>query len=73
MFAITTDLDTDTFVWATTLRLAEQFKLPAYDAANLELAQPLSLPMASLDQDCAPQGVRSASPCSAIDASESAA
>jgi predicted nucleic acid-binding protein len=33
-----------------TIRLAEQFKLTAYDAAYLEVAQRRHLPLASLDQ-----------------------
>jgi len=45
------DPDTDTFAWSSTLRLAEQFQLTMYDAAYLELAQRLSLPLASLDQE----------------------
>lgn len=49
--AITVDSDTDTHAWTTTLRLSDQFRLTAYDAAYLELAQRRKLPLASLDQD----------------------
>ena len=48
---ITADTDTETFAWTTTLRLADRFKLTVYDATYLELAQRLSLPLATLDQD----------------------
>lgn len=36
--------------WSAIVRLAEQFRLTAYDAAYLELAQRRNLPLASLDQ-----------------------
>jgi predicted nucleic acid-binding protein len=45
------DPDTDSFAWSASLRLAERFSLTLYDAAYLELAQRLSLPLASLDQE----------------------
>lgn len=48
---ITTDTDTDTFAWSATLRLADRFQLTLYDAAYLELAQRLSLPLATLDRE----------------------
>lgn len=48
---IATDPDTDTFAWSATLRLAERFNLTLYDASYLELAQRLSLPLATLDQE----------------------
>jgi predicted nucleic acid-binding protein len=48
---ITTDADTDTYAWTTTLRLAERFALTIYDAAYLELAQRQSLPLATLDAE----------------------
>lgn len=48
---IATDPDTDTFAWSATLRLAERHKLTLYDAAYLELAQCLELPLATLDQE----------------------
>lgn len=46
-------IDTETVVqvWTVTAHLAERFKLTVYDASYLELAQRLSLPLASLDQD----------------------
>jgi predicted nucleic acid-binding protein len=45
------DSDTDTFAWSATLRLAERCGLTLYDAAYLELAQRLGLPLATLDQE----------------------
>jgi len=48
---IAVDPDTDSFAWSATLRLAERFDLTLYDTAYLELAQRLSLPLASLDQE----------------------
>jgi predicted nucleic acid-binding protein len=47
---ITVDSDTDANAWTTTARLSDRFKLTAYDAAYLELAQRRRLPLASLDQ-----------------------
>lgn len=44
------DPDTDGQAWEATARLAERFRLTAYDAAYLELAQRRRLPLASLDQ-----------------------
>jgi predicted nucleic acid-binding protein len=46
---IALDPDTADRVWDATARLAERFKLSAYDAAYLELAQRRRLPLASLD------------------------
>jgi predicted nucleic acid-binding protein len=48
---ITIDPDTDTFAWSATSRLAERCGLTLYDAAYLELAQRLELPLATLDQE----------------------
>ena len=45
------DSETDTFAWSATLRLAERCGLTLYDAAYLELAQRLGLPLAALDQE----------------------
>ena len=50
---VVSDQDTDSFAWSTTLRLADRYKLTLYDAAYLELAQRLGLPLATLDQDLA--------------------
>ncbi len=47
---IRTDPETDRYAWSTTLRLADRFGLTVYDASYLELAQRLSLPLASLDR-----------------------
>jgi predicted nucleic acid-binding protein len=46
---VTVDADTDANAWTTTLRLSDRFRLTAYDAAYLELAQRRRLPLASLD------------------------
>jgi predicted nucleic acid-binding protein len=48
--AIAIDPDTDSHVWSTTLRLADQHNLTIYDATYLELAQRRGLPLATLDQ-----------------------
>lgn len=46
---IATDVDTDAMAWTRTVRLADQHRLTVYDAAYLELAQRLVLPLATLD------------------------
>lgn len=51
MLTIQVDPDTHGFAWTDTLKLADQHQLTLYDAAYLELAQRLSLPLASLDRD----------------------
>lgn len=48
---IGTDPDTDAFAWSTTLQLAAAHGLSVYDAAYLELAQRMALPLASLDDE----------------------
>jgi predicted nucleic acid-binding protein len=48
---VTTDEKTDAHAWGQTLSLADQFRLTAYDAAYLELAQRRNLPLATLDAD----------------------
>jgi predicted nucleic acid-binding protein len=45
------DPDTAPQAWIATAHLAARYKLTLYDAAYLELAQRLSLPLASLDQE----------------------
>jgi predicted nucleic acid-binding protein len=47
---IAIDAETDQHAWGTTLSIAERCGLTLYDAAYLELAQRLRLPLASLDQ-----------------------
>lgn len=47
--AITVDPETDARAWDETLPLAHRFDLTVYDAAYLELARRLRLPLASLD------------------------
>ncbi len=48
---VTIDVETVSQAWATTSRLAEQFRLTIYDAAYLELARRLGLPLATLDKE----------------------
>jgi len=48
---IAVDTETDRNAWGTTLTLAERCRLTLYDAAYLELAQRLRLPLASLDKE----------------------
>jgi predicted nucleic acid-binding protein len=48
---IAIDPETDNQAWAKTLRLADRYRLTLYDAAYLELAQRLALPLATLDQE----------------------
>lgn len=45
------DGETSARAWDETLRLAEAYRLTAYDAAYLELAQRLALPLATLDAE----------------------
>jgi predicted nucleic acid-binding protein len=51
--ALPVSLDTETAAqaWVTTARLAERYRLTLYDAAYLELAQRLDLPLATLDME----------------------
>jgi predicted nucleic acid-binding protein len=48
---IAVDGETDRQAWGTTLALADRCRLTVYDAAYLELAQRLRVPLASLDRD----------------------
>jgi predicted nucleic acid-binding protein len=48
---ITLDTETADQAWTATARLAERYRLTLYDAAYLELAQRLKLPLATLDED----------------------
>jgi predicted nucleic acid-binding protein len=50
---ISVDSDTAANAWSATVRLADLYGLTVYDAAYLELAQRLRLPLATLDQDLA--------------------
>jgi predicted nucleic acid-binding protein len=45
------DAETSARAWHETLRLAEAYRLTAYDAAYLELAQRRALPLATLDAE----------------------
>lgn len=45
------DPETAAQAWASTIRLARTYKLTVYDAAYLELAQRLELPLATLDKE----------------------
>ena len=51
LLSIKADPDTEQFAWSHTLALAERHGLTLYDAAYLELANRLSLPLATLDQE----------------------
>ena len=50
MLPISIDDESAGRAWTDSARLAEQFGLSAYDAAYLELAHRLDLPLASLDR-----------------------
>ena len=45
------DPETDHQAWAATPHLADRYRLTLYDAAYLELAQRLGLPLATLDRE----------------------
>ena len=48
---ISLDHETAAQAWTTTSLLAEKYRLTLYDAAYLELAQRLGLPLATLDKE----------------------
>lgn len=48
---VTLDTETADQAWTATVRLAEHYRLSVYDAAYLELAQRLKLPLATRDRD----------------------
>jgi predicted nucleic acid-binding protein len=48
---IAIDDDTIEYAWTMSAQLAERHRLTVYDAAYLELAQRMSLPLATLDGD----------------------
>ncbi len=50
---ISADSDTAANAWGATVRLADLYGLTVYDAAYMELAQRLRLPLATLDRDLA--------------------
>jgi len=50
---IVTDTHTNAHVWGATLRLTDAYGLTVYDAAYLELAQRLRVPLATLDKELA--------------------
>jgi predicted nucleic acid-binding protein len=58
LLPIVVDPEADTYVWTTTLRLADRFSLTVYDAAYLELAQRRDLPLASIDKELSAAGRR---------------
>jgi predicted nucleic acid-binding protein len=51
LLPVSVDPHTPREAWGTTLRLAEHHRLTLYDAAYLELAKRLHLPLATLDHD----------------------
>ena len=59
MLSIAIDAETDRHAWTTTLHLSDRFGLTIYDAAYLELAQRVDLPLATGDATLA----RAASGC----------
>lgn len=48
---ITVDVHTDANAWASTLELADRFRLTVYDAAYVELAERRGLSLATLDDE----------------------
>ena len=48
---VSIDVETASQAWAATSRLAARHRLTIYDAAYLELAQRLGLPLATLDRE----------------------
>jgi predicted nucleic acid-binding protein len=48
---VTLDMETTDHAWTVGVRLAERYGLTTYDAAYLELAQRLKLPLATLDEE----------------------
>lgn len=56
------DPDTGSFAWTNTLKLADAHGLTLYDAAYLELAKRLSLPLATLDGDLRKAAIASGVP-----------
>jgi predicted nucleic acid-binding protein len=54
---VTLDVETASQAWVATSQLAARFRLTIYDAAYLELAQRLSLPLATLDKELRSAGV----------------
>lgn len=53
MYSIEVDPETSEAAWRETMRLAQLYRLSAYDAAYLELALRLKLPLATIDQHLA--------------------
>jgi len=51
LLPIQVDAETDRQAWGPTARLSERYRLTSYDAAYLELALRLGLPLASLDSE----------------------
>ena len=52
-YSIAVDLETSKAAWGETFRLAQLYRLSAYDAAYLELALRLKLPLATIDRPLA--------------------
>jgi len=50
---IAVDVETATNAWGASVRLADLYGITVYDAAYLELAQWLRLPLATLDRELA--------------------
>jgi predicted nucleic acid-binding protein len=54
LLPVSRDPHTSREAWGATLRLAELHRLTLYDAAYLELAKRIHLPLATLDKDLGP-------------------
>ena len=52
-YPVIVDPETAVATWGETLRLAQLYRLSSYDAAYLELALRLKLPLATIDQPLA--------------------
>jgi len=59
---IVVDAETDLHAWSATLKIADLYRLPLYDAAYLELAQRRRLPLATLDTALREAATRSGVP-----------
>ena len=54
---IIVDTHTDSRAWNATLEFADRFDLTLYDAAYVELAHRLTVPLATLDRDMRKAGI----------------
>jgi predicted nucleic acid-binding protein len=68
LLPITLDPETDRHAWGATARLATRHGLTLYDAAYLELARRLDLPLATLDEDLRDAALAEGVPLLGVDA-----